>query len=210
MKRALFVALGIAACTQYRSVGVTFGEEGEGLDGFLCKDSSGRYLLDRGAPDAGLRTVSIVSDVVGLAGGKPGCRTGQLIRYCQRDGGLCNVSEGFRVCNTVDLPAALGSLDRELVREAVRTQLRTLSGKQLVPDTPDEHVILRMVATLEPCSTVQNKLDFDNDQLIGCVYSCPTLFDRTNEDVYLGFETLVGQCDQGVRICASRKLNWQQ
>lgn len=200
----------LAGCTRYREVGVTFGEEGEGLDGFLCKES-GRWMLDREATDAGLRTVSIVTDIVGLSGGAPGCRTGQLMTWCRKANVSCAPKPEFRRCHTVQLPMGNQAIaDRDELRKSVRTQLSSLGGVELFADTPDEHVILRMVATLQPCSEVEGAtLELEPTKLLGCAYSCPTNFDRTTEDVYLGFETLVGQCEQGVRICASTTLKWQ-
>ena len=44
--RVLWAVLGMAllgSCVQVREVELTFGEEGEGLDGFMCRDNTVLY-----------------------------------------------------------------------------------------------------------------------------------------------------------------------
>jgi hypothetical protein len=209
MRRALPLLLA-AACAQYREVTVTFGDTGEGLDGFLCRDTNSMLLLDRLGADAGTSPASLVTDIVGIENGQPGCRTGQLIKWCSAH--ACGPMPRRRNCETLQLPTGVSGLAREDVRARVREQLQRLSGTQVVADAPDEFVILRVVATRQPCDQVMPAgdvlPDLDPMQLVGCAYSCPTLFDRAT-DVYLGFETLTASCEQGVRICAGNELHWQ-
>jgi len=209
MNRALIIVL--AGCAQYRTADLNFGENGEGLDGFLCKQGP-TMLLDRGADAGTTRPASIVLDIVGLENGQPGCRTGQLIKWCAKDNHVCAPMKHRRECRPVELPAGVSALDREVVRAQVRAQLREgLSGQRLISDAPDEFVMVRVVGTAQPCDEVSpangDVPDFDPAKLIGCAYSCPVLLDRA-DDVYLGFDGFVGQCEQGVRICASGTLNW--
>ena len=98
---------------------------------------------------------------------------------------------------------------REDIRARVREGLKSLSGKSVIQDAPDEFVLLRVVATRQSCDDVKGDPlpALDPAQLVGCAYSCPTLFDRADE-VFLGFETLTASCEQGVRICASNELVW--
>jgi hypothetical protein len=206
---ALFILL--SACVESRKVGVNFGESGEGLDGFLCKDSAGQMLLDRLAqPDGGVVRASIVTDFVRL-GGVPGCRTGQLVQWCAAHS--CAPISTTRVCTSIELPTKIASMKREEMRAAVREKMNSLTGKSISSDAPNEFVILRVMATAQPCSelAVSGRAlpEYDRTQLVGCAYSCPTLFDQVDQDVYLGFETLTAQCEQGVRICADNDLHWQ-
>lgn len=210
MRRALPLLL-LATCTQYREVALTFGDQGLGLDGFLCKEPGGRMMLDRLGADAGTAPASIVTDLVDIENGQPGCRTGQLIEWCRDH--KCSPKPTTRICLPVQLPTGVTTLPREDVRAKVKAELTKLSGEQVVGDAPDEFVILRMVATGQPCDELNVQSDgglpeFDTAQLVGCVYSCPTLFDRAPEEVYMGFETLTVMCEQGVRICSSSKLDW--
>src|SRR6185295_1378314 len=43
----------LASCVQTRQVELTFGDEGEGLDGFMCRDPAGAPILDRLQDGAG-------------------------------------------------------------------------------------------------------------------------------------------------------------
>lgn len=207
-----FPILLLAACVQYREVSVNFGKTGKGLDGFLCKELDGGMLLDREGADGGLQPASIVTDIVGIENGQPGCRTGQLIEWCSEPGRTCAPMSRLRTCLPISLPTGVTGVDREQVRERVREQMRTLSGKNIVGVAPDEFVILRMVATRQPCSEVEGDGDtlptLDPTRLVGCAYSCPTLFDRADDSIYLGFETLDAFCEPGVRICAGNTLTW--
>jgi hypothetical protein len=204
----------LLACVETRTVSVTFGEEGEGLDGFLCTDASKRRLLERlAAPDAGVAgRASLVVDFVRL-GGVPGCRTGQLVKWCAAH--ECTPIEGGRSCVEVELPTAVASGAREDLRAALLEALRAVRATDITADAPDEFVLLRVVGSAQRCEELLPSSSspalpaFDADGLVGCAYSCPVLFDAVEQDVYLGFETLVGQCEQGVRVCADGALHWQ-
>jgi hypothetical protein len=60
---ALLLALVAAACVENRSVSLTFGTDGEGLDGFMCKDRTETLLLSRLPPSG---QASLVVDFVTL------------------------------------------------------------------------------------------------------------------------------------------------
>ena len=205
MRRALVVLL-LSACVETRSVSITFGSEGEGLDGFMCKDSAGAFLLSRLPADG---RASLVVDFVRL-GGVPGCRTGQLIKWCATH--ECVPLQTTRSCVEVTLPAP--GAPREELRASLLAALRASGAKEALGDAPDEFVIVRVVGTTEGCAALlpagSNALPaFDKAQLVGCAYSCPVLFDKVEQDVYLGFETLTGVCEQGVRTCSDGQLQWQ-
>ncbi|MBK7865274.1 MAG: hypothetical protein IPJ65_43075 [Archangiaceae bacterium] len=212
MKRALPLLL-LLACIEHREVGVNFGETGEGLDGFLCKDAAGRLVLDRlgdgGVADGGppaLGVASLVTDFIDL-GGLPGCRTGQLVKWCSEH--RCMAISSTRICTPMQLPTNVTGSDREALRARVREQLVALKGQQVISDAPGQAVILRVLATGESCEAIAAASAFDTKKLVGCAYSCPTLFDKADQDVYLGFETLTGSCEQGLRICADGTLTWK-
>lgn len=207
MMRALIVfALFASGCVETRRVQLTFGTEGEGLDGFLCKDTAGTPLLSRLPGDG---AASLVFDFVRL-GGVPGCRTGQLMKWCQSH--ECVPLQRTRSCVAVNLPRP--GAPREELRAAVLTAMRSVGTHEALADAPDEFVIVRVVGTTQSCDALLPAgdaalPDFEPTQLLGCAYSCPVLFDRIEQDVYLGFETLTATCEQGVRICSDGQLQWQ-
>ncbi|MBL8919035.1 MAG: hypothetical protein JNJ54_09270 [Myxococcaceae bacterium] len=209
--RAACLLLLLAGCAVQREVALTFGSEGEGLDGFMCKDPAGQFLLDRAKDgDGGVRGGSLVVDFVRL-GGVPGCRTGQLMKWCSTH--ECKPLRHTRACVPLTLPTSM--MKREELRAAVLSAMKQTGNTGVLADAPDEFVIVRAVGSLEPCATLMPAADaatlpdFDKSQLLGCAYSCPVLLDRVEQDVYLGFETLTAQCEQGVRICSDGQLQWQ-
>jgi hypothetical protein len=202
----LVAALLLCSCVETRSVSLTFGDEGEGLDGFMCRDSAQRFLLSRLPADG---RASLVIDFVRL-GGVPGCRTGQLIKWCATHD--CVPIQSTRSCIDVTLPAP--GAPREELRASLLAALRASGTKEALADAPDEFVLVRVVGTAQGCDSLlpagnEPLPAFDKSQLVGCAYSCPVLFDKVEQDVYLGFETLVAECDQGVRICSDGQLQWQ-
>ncbi len=211
MRVLTLAALVLSGCVEPKLVKLTFGTNGEGLDGFVCKDESGNYLLDRlSAADGGIIKASLVTDFVKL-GGLPGCRTGQLISWCGSH--TCAPLPTNRLCTPIDLPSRVASLSRKEVKELVREKMKNLTGHLVSVDAPDEFVMLRVIATSQPCSEVEVPASgvlptYDKTKLVGCAYSCPTLFDRVDQDVYIGFDTLENQCEHGIRTCADNALKW--
>ena len=206
MRWLSLAALVLLSCVPTRTVTVSFGESGEGLDGFLCKDDTGKALLSR-LPDDG--AASLVFDFIALSG-VPGCRTGQLLQWCKDR--HCAPIPRSRGCVAVKLPSPVP--DRETMRTALREALRQVRGEEAITDAPDEFVLARVVGTTQPCDEVALQPDgalpeFDTGRLLGCAYSCPVLFDQVEQDVYLGFDGFVGKCEQGVRICSASELTWQ-
>ncbi|WP_224367317.1 hypothetical protein [Hyalangium versicolor] len=193
----------LTGCNEVRQVRLTFGEEGEGLDGFLCREDDGTYLLSRAVP-AGGGTVpsSLVIDFVRL-GGLPGCRSGQLIRWCADHD--CSLIPEHRVCIPAPLPD-ITDLPRPEAREEIRQALRNLSGSSVSTEAPEEFIIVRAVATLQTCDVLAASGGalpaMDEEALVGCAYSCPVELNAIEGDVYLGFDTLTEQCAQGVRVCS--------
>jgi hypothetical protein len=200
----------LASCDEVRQVRLTFGEEGEGLDGFLCREPDGSYLLSHAVPPSGGAVPSsLVIDFVRL-GGLPGCRSGQLIHWCADHD--CAVIPEHRVCLPAPLPDITG-LPRPEAREQIREALRNLSGDTVASQAPDDFVIVRATATLQPCDELLASggavPTMKEEELVGCAYSCPVLLNAIEDDVYLGFDTLTEQCAQGVHVCASGDLHWR-
>lgn len=213
----LFVA---ASCEPVNTLKVTFGDESEGLDGFLCKDTGGQYILERVrptyedggtyGPDAGVAPASFVTDFI-VTNGVQDCRTSQLIKECKKKD--CSVSPSTRFCVPIQLPYGLDKVPREDVRALVKEQLKTGLKGEAIADAPDGFVMMRAIATTQSCAelmpTASGVLpEFDKKKLVGCAYSCPLLFDRLQQEVYLGFDTLTGLCEQGLRTCSDSKLIW--
>ncbi len=192
------------ACAPTRTVSLTFGQDGEGLDGFMCKDDAGQYLLNRLPPDG---AASLVFDFVQLQG-VPGCRTGQLLEWCKDHD--CSPIPNARGCVPVTLSAP--DPDRETLRAALRESMKSVRGHEAIGDAPDEFVLVRVVGTTQTCDEVRARSTsepLETSKLLGCAYSCPVLLDRVEQAVYLGFDGFVGKCAQGVLICSAEQLSWK-
>jgi len=207
----LGVCLVLLTCVEVRRVTITFGDRGEGLDGFMCRDSTGTPILTRLEDTTGqMQPAALVVDYIRL-GGLPGCRSGQVMSWCS-DHSCAPIAEA-RACVPVQFSPVDG-LSRPQLRAAVQDSLRSLGGTALTSDAPDEFVLVRMVGTAQTCAEVERRPDgtlplFDEAKLVGCVYSCPVLLDELDGDLFLGFETLTDLCEQGVRVCAAGDLHWQ-
>lgn len=223
--RALVFAVGAVAfvgcLVEPHPVKLTFGSNSQGLDGFLCKDTQGKYTLDRlqpayadggtYGPDAGLAHASLVTDFVQV-GNFQSCRTSELIENCKTPK-KCSPVQSTRVCTDIQLPYGVTGMMREDVRALVAEQLKALKGHQVASDAPDGFVMLRALATAQTCGEVMPLASgelpvLDKTKLVGCAYSCPLLFDQLNQDVYLGFDTLTATCEQGLKTCADNDLKW--
>ncbi len=210
MLAAMLVFVLATGCSQ-REVKLTLGDVGEGLDGFVCKDDKGQYLLERLVlPDGGTQQACLVTDFVDLQG-VPGCRTGQLVAWCATHD--CKPIPSTRVTTPITLPTGVAGMTRRQARDLVHTQFKKLSDTPFTSDAPPQFVMARMMATAQPCSEIATKPDgtlpkFEASKLVGCAYSCPTLFDQIQQDVYLGFDTLENDCAHGVATCADNALKW--
>ena len=201
----------LTQCVEVRRVQLTFGEEGEGLDGFLCRDVAGTPILRRlEQMDGTMGPAALVVDFIRL-GGLPGCRSGQVVRWCADH--TCAPIASHRACIGAQFSPVAG-MTRSEMRAAVQQALQDLSGTLLTGDAPDEFVLVRLVGTAQSCADVAARGDgtlpaFDEGRLVGCAYSCPVLLDSLQGDLFLGFETLTDICEQGIRVCAAGDLHWQ-
>jgi hypothetical protein len=222
MRGGIVLALLLAAgCVQTRDVNIHFGQNGQGLDGFMCKDPrDNQWLLEKNT-DAGSRPVTLVFDFIDL-GGDPSCRASELVDWCSTH--ACRTVPGFRQCRgPVQLPGKIallagGALDRTRNHQELLSRIDAAkTGQPLFIDTPNQTVLVRMVATTQSCDQL-DKLGADgtypefgdrDNSVVGCAYSCPTRFDSAAQtNLYLGFDTLTASCASGVRTCATNALTW--
>ncbi|HVE85386.1 MAG TPA: hypothetical protein VND93_21180 [Myxococcales bacterium] len=207
----LGLSLLLVTCVEVRQVRITFGDQGEGLDGFMCRDTTGTPILSRLEDGAGqMQPAALVLDFIRL-GGLPGCRSGQVMSWCS-DHPCAPIAE-HRACISVQFSPPDG-LSRAELRASIQDALHSLGGTLLTGDAPDEFVLVRLVGTAQSCAEVERQADgtlpvFDEARLVGCVYSCPVLLDALEGDLFLGFDTLTDLCEQGVRVCAAGDLHWQ-
>jgi hypothetical protein len=211
--RAAVTGLGLllASCIEIRQVELTFGDQGEGLDGFMCRDTSGTPILTRLQDGSGqMQPAALVLDFIHL-GGLPGCRSGQVMSWCVDH--PCAPIPEHRACVSAQFSTA-GGLTRQELRASVQQTMSSLEGTLVTGDAPDEFVLVRLVGTAQTCEELARRPDgtlpdFDDAKLVGCVYSCPVLLDALEGDLFLGFDTLTDICEQGVRVCAAGDLHWQ-
>ena len=212
MRWPCLLAVLLCACPEVRHVSVTFGAEGEGLDGFMCKDAAGKLLLERlNDAGGGAKPACLVYDFLDL-GGVPGCRSGQLVQWCAVH--ACRVLSETRFAIAVDLREQLPLAPRDELRRALLAKMKGLRD-DLYLVAPVHPAMLRVVATAQPCEQLTGpgpdggQAGFLPDQLVGCAYTCPVPFGQIDQDVYIGFDGLTSQCEQGVRICGGGDLHWQ-
>lgn len=180
----------LGACSTERTVRLDLG-----LDGFVCTSEDGRPLyLD--ALQGDMLTGQLVVDVITLGGNFPGCLGEDILDRC--DPASCFTAA--RACRTFSFPIGADP-------QVGASFLAALSGWAPIADAPDGPVIVRVVATTEPCAAIDQPLDgrfapLDSQAAIGCAYSCPTVLDEV-ERVTVGVGFVVGeQCEQLVRGCA--------
>jgi hypothetical protein len=79
----------------------------------------------------------------------------------------------------------------------------SLAGTVITEEAPHEPVLVRLVATVQPCPELAATASFDPDELVGCLVSCPVQLDGVDE-VFLGTPTLDSTCTEDLVIaCAS-------
>jgi len=198
--------LAFAGCQQAHSITLQLGPTEDTLTaGFGCFQDAdpAKLLAQRGLQQGGGLKFSIVVDVISLGGRLPGCRGEELAAAC--DDGACTIvprSDGTRFCHEVlvDATAVTAALRDDLVPllDSIRTQLRV---EAVTLDAPDEPVLLRAVATTEPCDAVTAA--FDPQDLVGCAYSCPAQLDDIDGPIALSLDTLTRECEREVKACAA-------
>jgi hypothetical protein len=203
---ALAAALALAAaCDREHAVRIELAEGGVLGLGFRCVDAQGTPLAIR-ALTSGRLQLNVILDLIGVGDTVPGCRGEEILRACPREEDcppLVVSADGRRACApvTVDPPFDPPSITRQV--------LAALRGLPLTDDAPDRPVLVRAVATTEPCDA--RLIDpqggtyplLDPARAIGCAYSCPLQLDAVDGAVSLYLDALDERCEPQVRACAA-------
>lgn len=196
MKRyALVFLAAFISCTETNNIQLTFGENGEGLDGFVCRDTSGEFLLNR----IQSRVTTVVDFIA--TGGFPGCRGSQIRSWCDTPG-RCRLLEEHRYCEEqtytdVELPS---SWTEEQAKAAVSDVL-VQSAFAITSDAPDGWILVRVVTTTQSCAEIASGLS--PAALVGCAYASPARLDTFRGKLFLGFDTVGGCNGDAVTACAT-------
>lgn len=202
--RLLVLAVCLAGCQRAHDVSIQIGPDDETLTiGFQCKQDDGTLLAER-AHVGGMYRFSVVVDVIDLGGRLAGCRGEELVKTCAVPG-TCTVvprDDGTRYCVDVVLPETIvhAGGQKDLI-DLLRPQLE---AQVVTTDAPDRPVMLRAVATTEPCDTFRSSLaPFDQARVTGCAYSCPVQLDAVAGPVALSLDSLNDRCASQVGVCAA-------
>ena len=199
--RALLLLV-LVACQRTHDVTIQMGPNGNSLTvGFQCRAADGTFLAQKALDANNQLAFNVVVDLIDLGGGLPGCRGEELVQTCA--GGKCSIatrSDGTRFCVPMRIPLGLvGQADQAQLVALVRDQL---TKEPVTTDAPDRPVLIRSVATTEPCPTSPTQ-PFDLARVIGCAYSCPVVLDDISGPVSLSLDALDNNCEPEVRVCAS-------
>jgi hypothetical protein len=209
-----FAALAGLACTRENSVHLTIAGQALRADGgapvetifpaFSCTDTAtGGYLAER-AYTAEPAAMSITVDFVRL-GGVPRCQGTGILAWC--DAHPCTPLPEHRRCFDV---AVGGSADR--ARQEVARALGSIDGRAITSDAPHEPVLVRVIASAEPCAAFAAEPvathRFDPGRLVGCAYSCPVSLDAGSGELVLDldFTFIERLCVVSVQACAENPI----
>jgi hypothetical protein len=192
--RALLL-LGAAACTEVHTVSIDLGEDVP--VGFQCVDGAGDPLALRALGGDGFAHTNIVVDYIRL-GGVPSCLPTGILEWC-RDHPCGPILEA-RSCQA--LPAIpLGSSLEEAAMN-YRAVVESLEGTLISESAPREPVLVRLVATIQPCAELETGPGFDSADLVGCLLSCPVQLAGVDE-IFLGSPTLDTTCSEDLVIACA-------
>ena len=150
-------------------------------------------LMPRGQVEV---QMSLVVDFIRI-GSLPHCRLLDVFNHCVDE--ECAPISGARQC----IPYGPELLPVEgLNARAVLEQ--AFAGQPITADAPDEHVIIRVVGSAEPCEDIlaRDDLSFEGSSLLGCAYSCPLVPDTVSGEVDLQLDTFAQECEAQVVACA--------
>lgn len=180
--------------------------------GFLCRTetplpflSAGDFLFERGHDLAsGLVRFSLVVEVTSLGDVLPGCLPEEILGVC-RQADAC--PSAARFCAPIEAAGPRGKRLAMMNEAEALAFVAQLGGalRELPPlfrDAPDGPVVVRAVASTEPCAQLEARGRFDVDGLMGCAYSCPVVLDELDGSLRLGFATSEPFCAPEVRACA--------
>jgi len=141
------------------------------------------------------RVLSVRVDLLAVPGGVPSCRAAELSEWCQQRHCRPLSDARYRRCLETRMPGT-GTTELDALR-------KLLTEDTLIRDAPDDLAMVRVIATAQPCS----EATLDRSKLIGCAFSCPTLFDAVKGKVLLDLPTLSKRCENQVCACASDDFN---
>ena len=191
------------SCEEHRRVQLILGGATETRlpQSFRCRDAAGtRALITKTFTPPGTVAFNVVVDFIRL-GGLPYASVTSVVTWCEDHDCSVMAPGGERFClplsTTVSGPLQIG----EGVGRVLREQLQ---GQSVIDDAPDEAVIVRLVATTEPCASITPGHVFDTDQLVACAVSVPIDgFDSLDGDVVLELPTISDRCEEQVFACAT-------
>jgi hypothetical protein len=211
MKRVLVFA--VFACTIDRHVTLLLGPDDTTLTtGFTCDDPNGDglpLLAEAYSGSNQMLTFNLVVDVIDVGEHVPSCLGEDIEAAC--GDGACQLSVAdapTRFCQTVNVGpiTELAGAPAQVIA-ALQQQFPTVIAK-----APDRPVIVRAVATMQPCGPLGSAADgawpaLDSTMALGCAYSCPLNLDDADGIVSLGLSVAVAgsdamMCTAAVRACA--------
>ncbi len=192
----------LVACSERRVVNLAFGAGNTLGVGFRCKDDLGHFLVLRALDRERNLRFSLLVDFIGL-GGLPTCRTADIANFCQSHA-CAPLADPARLC--IDLEVSLAG-DQETAVQALAALLKSLDGRVVTDDAPHAPVIIRAVASAQPCSELPGGTTPDPLQLVGCATSCPVQLESVEGDILLDLPTLSDQCAASVVACATGTLS---
>jgi hypothetical protein len=134
------------------------------------------------------------------SGGVPAASPSSVIDWCEDHTCAVVAPAGQRFC--VPLSATFTSaLELGL---AVRAMVTELLGMTIALDAPDDPVVVRLVATTEPCEDITLTHSFIADQVVSCMVSVPIpAFDDLEGDVVLDLPAIGDNCVETITACAT-------
>jgi hypothetical protein len=166
--------------------------------GFGCMDANGNPFFAHDTTGS----VTVVVDFFafsGFDGSVDFCPGGGLPASCQMFS--CQLLPGTRWCTQIRIDAA----DHSAVDVATEVE-DALHGMVVSPNAPSGNVLVRVVATAQPCEDLAAGQDLDCTKLVGCASTCP--FDPQASAGPQPLELITstaqpGACAAAVLACAS-------
>ena len=205
MRCLVSIAFLVVACSKSNDVTLLLGpDETTFSQGFRCLEAAtDNFLVARAVVGNELR-FQIVVDVIDLGGKFPGCRGEELLQACGTDGCPLAVSANprGRYCQPLAIPL---TNDQRVIEDSIRAALR--SKPEVLRNAPDRPVMIRVVATTQPCAEIQQPagdvyVNLRGDAAVGCAYSCPVQLDQVQGSISVSLDALSEYCESEVRVCA--------
>jgi hypothetical protein len=206
-----YLLLLLAGCQVDRHVTLELGpDENSVTHGFTCMDPQmPQQLVFQRALTGKTLDFYLVVDVIDVGSNVPSCLAEDVVATCAD--GHCQVSVAdapTRFCGEVKVDVT----DAADAPRAVTTYLAN-NFPTVIQDAPHHPVIVRAVATTEPCTSVTvasagTWSTLTSALVLGCAYSCPLDLDDANGTVSLGINidltnATPAECLQVVDECAT-------